>query len=107
MFALFMPFNIPSDTTVYVAVALLAGFDSIFGGIVANLNNNFKLNIFVTGLFGNAILAAFITYIGTLLNLDLSIVSIIVFGTRIFQNFAIIRRFLINKYFDKVNSKKI
>ena len=107
MFALFMPFNIPSDTTVYVAVALLAGFDSIFGGIVANLNNNFKLNIFVTGLFGNAILGAFITYIGTLLNLDLSIVSIIVFGTRIFQNFAIIRRFLINKYLDKINSKKI
>ena len=31
MFALFMPFNIPSDTTVYVAVALIAGFDSIFG----------------------------------------------------------------------------
>ena len=107
MVALFVPFNIPSEITQYVAVALLAGFDSIFGGIVATLNNNFKLNIFVTGLFGNAILAACITYIGTLLNLDLSIAAILVFGTRIFQNFAIIRRFVINKYTEKLNTKKI
>ena len=107
LFALFVPFNIPSDITPYVAVALLAGFDSIFGGIVAMMNNSFKLNIFVSGLFGNAVLAALITYIGTLLNLDLSIASILVFGTRIFQNFAIIRRSVINKYFDETNNKKM
>lgn len=107
MIALFVPFNIPSEITQYVAVALLAGFDSIFGGIASNLNNNFKLNIFVTGFFGNAILAAVITYIGTLLNVDLSIAAILVFGTRLFQNFAIIRRFLLNKYMEKVNTKKL
>lgn len=105
--ALFVPFNIPSEITQYVAVALLAGFDSIFGGIAATMNNNFKLNIFVTGFFGNALLAAAITYIGTLLNVDLSIAAIVVFGTRLFQNFAIIRRFIINKYYDKFGDKKI
>ncbi|MBQ6908113.1 MAG: small basic family protein [Clostridia bacterium] len=105
MTALFVPFNIPSEITQYVAVALLAGFDSIFGGIVANLNNNFKMNIFLTGFFGNALLAALITYIGTLLNVNLSIAAIVVFGTRLFQNFAIIRRFWINKYMEKINDK--
>lgn len=105
--ALFVPFNIPTEMTQFVALALLAGFDSIFGGIAANLNNNFKLNIFVTGFFGNALLAALITYIGTLLNVDLSIAAIVVFGTRLFQNFAIIRRFLINKYYEKFADKKI
>lgn len=107
MLALFVPFNIPIDFTQYAAVAILAGFDSIFGGLVANLNNNFKLDIFLSGFFGNAILAAVITYIGTLLNVDLSIAAIVVFGTRLFQNFAVLRRFFINKYSEKINSKKI
>lgn len=107
MFALFVPFNIPAEITRYAAVAILAGFDSIFGGLVAYFNNNFKLNIFMSGFFGNAILAAIITYIGKLLNVDLSIAAIVVFGTRLFQNFAILRRFLISKYFEKNNTKKI
>lgn len=106
LLALFMPFNIPSDFTVYIAVAILAGFDSIFGGIVAYLNNNFKLNIFMSGFFGNAILAAFITYIGTLLNVDLSIAAIVVFGTRLFQNFATLRRMGLNIIKEKLNDKK-
>lgn len=105
--ALFVPFNIPIEATQYAAVAILAGFDSIFGGLVANLNNNFKLNIFLSGFFGNAILAAIITYIGTLLNVDLSIAAIVVFGTRLFQNFATLRRFFLNKYSEKINGKKI
>ena len=107
MIALFVPFNIPTEVTLYAAVAILAGFDSIFGGLVAYLNKNFRLNIFLSGFFGNAILAACITYIGTLLNVDLSIAAIVVFGTRLFQNFATMRRFAINKYNEKINSKKI
>lgn len=107
MLALFVPFNIPVEITRYAAVAILAGFDSIFGGLVAYFNNNFKLNIFMSGFFGNAILAAIITYIGKLLNVDLSIAAIVVFGTRLFQNFAILRRFLISKYLEKNNSKKM
>ncbi len=107
MLALFVPFNIPIEVTQYAAVAILAGFDSIFGGLVAYFNNNFKLNIFLSGFFGNAILAAIITYIGTLLNVDLTIAAIVVFGTRLFQNFAILRRFFISKYLEKNISKKI
>lgn len=107
MIALFVPFNIPAEATHYIAIALLAGFDSIFGGLVAHVNNNFKLNIFLSGFFGNTILAAAILYIGTLLNVDLSIAAIVVFGTRLFQNFATLRRFVIDKVSQKINNKKI
>ena len=107
LLALFMPFNVPSDFRIYIAVAILAGFDSIFGGFVAYVNKNFKLNIFISGFFGNAILAAILAYIGTLLNVDLSIAAIVVFGTRLFQNFATLRRMGINMLKEKLNDKKI
>ena len=107
LLALFVPFNIPTDFTLYAAVAILAGFDSIFGGLVAYVNKCFKLNIFISGFFGNAILAAILTYIGTLLNVDLSIAAIVVFGTRLFQNFATLRRRVINHIRQKVDNKKI
>lgn len=107
MIALFVPFNIPTEVTLYAAVAILAGFDSIFGGLVAYLNNNFKLNIFLSGFFGNAVLAAILTYIGTLLNVDLSIAAIVVFGTRLFQNFATLRRILSKMASEKIINKKI
>lgn len=107
LLALFVPFNIPTDFTLYVAVAILAGFDSIFGGLVAHFNKSFKLNIFLSGFFGNAILAAILSYIGTLLNVNLSIAAIVVFGTRLFQNFATLRRMSINHIRQKVNNKKI
>ena len=41
----------------YLAIAIIAALDSVFGGIVATLKKNFNLTIFITGFFGNAILA--------------------------------------------------
>jgi small basic protein len=81
-----------------MAIGILAGLDSVFGGIASAINNNFKIKIFTTGFFGNSIIAVGLIYLGSLLNVDLSIAAIVVFGTRIFQNFAIIRRFLLGKY---------
>ncbi len=107
MIALFVPFNIPSGITHYIAIALLAGFDSIFGGLVAHFKGNFKLGIFLSGFFGNTILATLILYIGILLNVDLSIAAIVVFGTRLFQNFATLRRYAIDKFSEKLKDKKI
>lgn len=107
MIALFVPINIPPETTHYIAIALLAGFDSIFGGLVAYFKESYKLNIFLSGFFGNTILAIAILYTGKLLNVDLSIAAIVVFGTRLFQNFATLRRFAIDKISQKINNKKI
>lgn len=96
--ALRLPYYIPSDASQYVSIAILAGLDSIFGGVAANINHNFKVKIFITGFFGNSLIAAGLTYIGTLLGVDLYIAAIVVFGSRLFQNFATIRRFFLNKY---------
>lgn len=96
--AFFTPIVIPPNYSVYVATAILAALDSILGGLTAMLNKNFDSMIFITGLFGNAALAAFIIFLGEKLGLDLYLAVVVVFGTRFFQNFAVIRRFLINKY---------
>ena len=39
---------------------------------------------FRTGLFGNALLAVLLTFIGEKLNLDLYLVAMLVFGNRMF-----------------------
>jgi small basic protein len=100
---IFVPYHIPSQYSSYVAIAILAAFDSVFGGIAANIQKRFNINIFITGFFGNALLAAILTCIGKRLGVDIHLAAVIVFGTRLFQNFAIIRRFLLNKYTKKDN----
>ena len=94
-------FHIPPAYTVYLAMAILAALDTVFGALLASLNNNFKMSIFATGFFGNASIAVALTYIGNLLGMDFSFAAIVVFGTRLFNNFATIRRILINKHIQK------
>ena len=96
-----LPTGIPPAMTQYIAIAILAGLDSVFGGFTATINNNFKMKVFISGFFGNALLAIALTYIGKLLDVDIYLAAVIVFGTRLFQNFAVIRRFLLNKYMQK------
>ena len=88
---------VPAAYSEYVAVAILASLDSVFGGVVARMQHEFKVNIFISGFFGNTLLAVALTFIGKLLGIDLYLVALIVFGTRLFQNFATIRRELLNK----------
>lgn len=91
-------FQVSAVLSVYIAIGILAAFDSILGGIVATINKNFNLAIFVSGFFANALLSIGIIYLGSQIGLDLYIGVMVVFIQRIFQNFAIIRRFLLNKY---------
>lgn len=96
---LLIPGYISAETAPYVAISILAGLDSIFGGLAANIKNSFKIEVFLSGFFLNALLAALLAYIGKILGVDLYIAAIVVFGTRLFQNFAIIRRYVLNKYY--------
>jgi small basic protein len=93
---LLYPGYVPQQYLTYVAVALLAAFDSVLGGINAHNKGKFSLEIFASGFFINTALAALLTYLGQLLQINLYFAAIIVFGTRIFQNLAEIRRFLLN-----------
>ncbi|MDP4117888.1 MAG: small basic family protein [Bacillota bacterium] len=98
---LLINYHVPQSYSVYTAMAILAAFDSVFGAILASMHNNFKLSIFVTGFFGNAFIAVVLTVIGNSLGVDFSLAAIIVFGTRLFNNFATMRRIFINKHTNK------
>jgi small basic protein len=93
---LIYPGYIPQNMTSYVAVGILAALDSVFGSINANCKGKFSLGIFASGFFVNTLVAVFLTYVGNLLQIDLYLAAVVVFGTRIFQNLAEIRRFILN-----------
>lgn len=83
---------------IYVSVGIMAGIDSIVGAINANLYGKYKNEVFVSGLLVNSILAFFLAYIGDALGLPLYYSALFVFGTRLFNNMAKIRRYFIDKY---------
>lgn len=94
---LYLPITYSASYSLYVSVAILACLDSVFGGLRATLEKKFNTEIFISGFFGNAILAAFLAYVGDRLGVPLYYASIFAFGGRLFQNFAIIRRLLFRK----------
>lgn len=86
----------------YLAIAIIAALDSVFGGITSVIKKNFDLKIFVTGFFGNAILAILLTILGQKLNVDIYLAAIVVFVGRMFVNLAIIRRYYVDKWLNKI-----
>ena len=89
----------------YLAIAIIAALDSVFGGITSVLKGNFSMKIFITGFFGNAVVAMLLTWLGVKLNVDIYLAAIVVFVGRIFTNCAIIRRYYVDKWSDKAKSK--
>ena len=93
--------TIPYTYSNYLAIAIVAAIDSVFGGILALIKGSFDLKVFVSGFFGNAIIAMLLTFLGIKLNVDIYLAAIIVFVGRIFTNLSIIRR----HYLDKMEKK--
>ncbi len=89
--------QIPVAYAKYMGVALLAGLDSVFGGIKSIMEGNFDGVILLTGFFSNILLAAFLAYIGDRLGVELYLAAVFAFGVRLFQNLAAIRRNFVEK----------
>ena len=89
---------IPYTYSSYLAIAIMAALDTVFGGIKSVLQKNFDMKIFVSGFFINAITAMLLTYLGSKLNVDVYLAAIVVFVGRIFTDMAIIRRYYIEKW---------
>lgn len=87
----------------YLAIAIIAALDSVFGGIASVINKRFDIKIFISGFFGNAILAILLTVLGEKLNLDIYLAAIVVFVWRMFMNLGIIRRYYVEKWTGKTN----
>lgn len=90
-----LPYTYNTVYSLYVSVIILASMDSVFGGINANLQKRFDNKIFLSGLIGNTIIAVLLTYFGQRVGIPMYYATIVVFGSRIFNNFAEIRRVLI------------
>jgi len=90
-----LPIDLPAAYSSYMSVAILACLDSVFGGIRSSLEGKFDTDIFISGFFGNAVLAAGLAYLGDRLNVPIYLAAVIVFGGRLFQNFAVMRREII------------
>ena len=89
----------------YLAIAIIAALDSVFGGISSVLKKNFDLKIFLSGFFCNAILSILLTYLGEKLNVDIYLAAIVVFVGRMFTNLTIIRRYYVDKWSNKIKDK--
>ena len=89
---------IPYEFAKYFAIAIVAAFDSIMGGINAVIKKNFNIKIFVSGFFVNILISIALTLLGDRLDVNIFLAAIFVFVTRIFSNFSSIRRELIAKY---------
>lgn len=87
----------PPGYSAYVAIGILACLDTVLGGTYANMQQNFQWKVFATGFFCNAVLAVALIWLGNRLSIDLSIAAIVVYGSRIFNNFTRIRIFWLNK----------
>lgn len=90
----------------YLAISIIAALDSVFGGITSVMKKNFDLKIFITGFFGNAILAILLTILGEKLNVDIYLAAIVVFVGRMFNNLGIIRRYYVDKWSNQLKEKR-
>lgn len=90
----------------YLAIAVIAALDSVFGGISSVLKRNFDLKIFLSGFFVNSILSILLTFLGQKLNVDIYLAAIFVFISRMFNNLTIIRRHYIEKWSEKIEQLK-
>ncbi|KRG09786.1 small basic family protein [Lederbergia galactosidilytica] len=90
--------QIPDEYANYLSIAVLAALDTLFGGIRAYLQNLYDNRVFVSGFFFNILLAAGLAFLGVHLGVDLYLAAVFAFGIRLFQNIAVIRRILLNKW---------
>ena len=92
LIALVLRPTVPADMTRYVAMGVVAAVDASFGGVRAYVEKTFNDRIFVLAFVSNAAVAAGLVWLGDQLAVDLTTAVVVVFGIRIFQNLAALRR---------------
>lgn len=102
--------NFQANETVarYAAIAILAGTDTLLGGLRAAMTRDFDDAVFVSGFFVNCILAAGLVALGEYFNLSagigdarvsvMMIATVVIFSGRILNNLAALRRLLIERW---------
>lgn len=93
-----LPIVIAGGYSLYISVSILAAFDSVVGAIRANIESKYDSGVFLSGFILNSALAGLLAYAGDLLGIPLYYAAIFAFGTRLFNNFAIIRRDILIRF---------
>ena len=91
----------------YIAVAFLAGFDTVCGGIRSGLEGKFNNDVFITGFISNIAIAFTLAWLGDKIFIDLFLAVALVLGARIFTNLSLIRRILLTKLQDARERRKL
>lgn len=94
--------SIPAEYARYTAIAILAGLDSILGSARSELEGTYRTEVFLSGLVTNMLLAGLLTFLGDRLGVELHMAAIIAFGVRLFNNLAVIRRHLLERFRPRV-----
>lgn len=81
----------------YLAIAALAGMDTLFGGIRSAMETKFRSEIFVTGFVSNVLVSCLLAWLGDQIGINLFLAAAIILGTRIFSNISLMRRLLFNR----------
>ena len=100
----------------YSAIAVLAGLDTVLGGLRAWLADDFDDAVFISGFFANALLAALLVALGEKFGLEtggggdgrisvMMIGAVVIFSSRIFNNLAALRRLLIDRWRQRLSSR--
>jgi len=91
----------------YLAVACLAGLDTICGGVRGGLEGKFRTDVFVTGFVSNILIASFLAWLGDKIYINLFLAVALVLGTRLFTNLSLIRRLALTKLQDAQERKRL
>jgi small basic protein len=98
---------VPAHVGVYMGVAVVAGLDSVFGGLRSAIEGKFRNDDFVTGFCANILIAFFLAWFGDRIGVNVYFVAILVMGTRIFTNLSLIRRQMLTKWHDLRERKRL
>ncbi|MGH2675032.1 MAG: small basic family protein [Actinomycetota bacterium] len=86
--------SLPGELAPYLPVIVVAALDVVLEGIRGRLEGAYHEGELLVAFLANALLAVFVVWLGDRLGApDLSVGVIIVFGVRMFQSLAAIRRY--------------
>jgi len=77
----------------YLSLAVLAGIDSVIGGVRAGIDGKFHSDVFLSGFAVNTVVAVALAWFGDAIGIqDVYLAAVVVFAWRIFLNISMIRR---------------
>ncbi|GAB4119625.1 MAG: hypothetical protein Fur0036_04240 [Fimbriimonadaceae bacterium] len=92
---------------VYLGIGVLAGLDTVLGGVKSVLTDEFRTDVFVTGFLVNVLAAAGLAWFGDQIGVQLALAAVVVMGWRNFNNLGLIRRQLLSRFYEMQRRRRV